>query len=183
MRRSGEVENTKRGPSARVNRRAVLLSASAASLAAANFFAKAHGLEEASAPGFTYRNDPEQVNFRQLRNHYQGKGAIGVKVFFNDVGITKITTAGLSKPAMLLIYDIPPGASEGVHTHNVGDTKVGSYDEFYYIISGQGEMQIAGERVAVKPGDHVFVPNGVAHGIENTAVDGNLKVYLTAIGR
>ena len=48
-------------------------------------------------------------------------------------------------PLLLLIYDMPPGASEGVHAHKVGDPVEGSYDEFYYIVSGRGVMEIDGE--------------------------------------
>jgi mannose-6-phosphate isomerase-like protein (cupin superfamily) len=51
------------------------------------------------------------------------------------------------------------------------------------LISGSGEMDIEGEKVPINAGDHVFIPNGVAHGIENTATDGDLKVYLVAIMR
>lgn len=59
----------------------------------------------------------------------------------------------------------------------------GSFDEFYYILSGSGEMEIDGRRVPVKAGDHIFTPNGVAHGIENTSIGENLKVYLVAMRR
>jgi mannose-6-phosphate isomerase-like protein (cupin superfamily) len=52
------------------------------------------------------------------------------------------------------------GASEGVHTHKPQDASLGSFDEFYYIVSGSGEMQIDGQKVPVRPGDHVFTPNG-----------------------
>jgi mannose-6-phosphate isomerase-like protein (cupin superfamily) len=76
-----------------------------------------------------------------------------------------------------------PGVYEGVHLHRPGDAKFGSFDEFYYIISGSGEMEIEGEKVPVTAGDHVFIPNGVAHGIENTSAEGDLKVYLLAVMR
>jgi hypothetical protein len=63
-----------------------------------------------------------------------GKGAIDVKFFFRE--------EGAPKPALILIYTIPPGAGEGVHVHKPGDAKLGSGDEFYYIISGRGEMEV-----------------------------------------
>jgi mannose-6-phosphate isomerase-like protein (cupin superfamily) len=59
----------------------------------------------------------------------------------------------------------------------------GQSDEFYYVISGSGEMEIDGEKVPVTAGDHIFTPNGVAHGIENTTAEGDLKVYLLAVKR
>jgi hypothetical protein len=59
-------------------------------------------------------------------------------------------------PALLLTYSIPPGASEGVHTHSSSDTKEGSFDEFYYIISGSSEMQIADQRIPATACDPVL---------------------------
>jgi mannose-6-phosphate isomerase-like protein (cupin superfamily) len=122
-----------------------------------------------------FSRDAEDVELMQIPAVHQGKGTLGVKFFFRD--------QQPAKPALLLIYNIPPGASEGVHTHNLGDTTTGSFDEFYYVLSGRGEMLIEGTRVPVGPGDHVFTPNGVAHGIENTSVDTDLRVYLVAMIR
>ena len=124
---------------------------------------------------YTYRNDPDHERLIEYKGVHEGKGTIEIKFIFRE--------DGAPKPALLLIYNIPPGASEGVHTHNVGDQKNGSYDEFYYILSGSGEMQIGGKRVPVTAGDHIFTPNGVAHGIENTATAADLKVYLVAMTR
>ena len=106
---------------------------------------------------------------------HEGKGAIDVKFFFRQ--------DRYAHPALLLIYDIAPGASEGVHTHRPGDTVMGSYDEFYYILSGSGVMEIDGKKLTVTAGDHIFTPNEVAHGIENTSDTVPLKVYLVAVIR
>jgi mannose-6-phosphate isomerase-like protein (cupin superfamily) len=125
--------------------------------------------------GFKFRNDPDRASVLRVPHAHEGKGTIDVKLFFQE--------ESASKPALLLIYTIPPGASEGVHTHNIGDPKMGSFDEFYYIISGRGEMQIDGKKLLVSAGDHIFTPNGAAHGIENTAHEGDLKVYLVAVTR
>jgi oxalate decarboxylase/phosphoglucose isomerase-like protein (cupin superfamily) len=122
-----------------------------------------------------FLKDCDQANVLSYPGVYEGKGAIDVKFFFRK--------EGAPEPARLLVYTIPPGASEGVHLHRPGDAKFGSFDEFYYIISGSGEMEIEGEKVPVTAGDHVFIPNGVAHGIENTSAEGDLKVYLLAVMR
>jgi mannose-6-phosphate isomerase-like protein (cupin superfamily) len=45
------------------------------------------------------------------------------------------------------------------------------------------KMQIAGDRVSVTAGDHVFTPNEVAHGIENTSESAILNVSLAAVIR
>jgi len=164
------------GPTGRLTRRTVLLSAGATSVAAVTSFKKAHGLEAASPPRqYKFRNDGDQMDLIRYPGLHEGKGAIDIKFFFRD--------DGSPKPALLLLYTIPPGASEGVHTHKPGDAKLGSFDEFYYILSGSGEMQIDGAKVPVKAGDHVFTPNGIAHGIENTSSESDLRVYLVAMMR
>jgi hypothetical protein len=122
-----------------------------------------------------FRNDPDRKDLLHCRGLHEGKGVIDVKFFFRS--------DGAPRPALLLLYAIPPGASEGVHKHQPGDSKLGSFDEFYYILSGNGEMQIDGQRVPIKRGDHIFTPNGVAHGIENTSSKKDLTVYLVAMMR
>lgn len=162
-----------------VSRRRAVVSAGTALLASVDLFKKAHGMttaEPSATPRpYTYRNDPDHERVIHYPGVHEGKGAIDIKFFFRD--------DRAPKPALLLIYNIPPGASEGVHTHNVGDAKMGSFDEFYYILSGTGEMTIDGKKVPVTAGDHLFTPNGVSHGIENTAPSGDLKVYLVAMTR
>jgi hypothetical protein len=104
-----------------------------------------------------------------------GKGSVGIKRFPFD---------GNPSPANFIIYDIPPGASEGVHVHHLDNrNNEGPYDEYYYIISGQGQMRIDGKDVPVSAGDHVHTPLDVPHGIENTHADQHLKVFLTFITR
>lgn len=142
-------------------------------------FEKAHGMtkpgsEAMSAPSYAYLKEHEGQDVTVYPNVHHGVGEIAIKYFRGE---------GTLPPDLMLIYDILPGGSEGVHTHNIGDEEMGSYDEFYYILSGEGVMEIDGERVPVKPGDHVVTPNGVAHGIANTSPDTNLKVYLTCLER
>lgn len=112
-------------------------------------------------------------DIRSYHAYHEGLGSIDVKVF--DFG-------GAPAPANFLIYDIPPGASEGVHTHNLTDPKLGAFDEYYYIIEGRGTMSIDGESVMVVEGDHIHTPLDVAHGIENSGSE-RLKVFLTYIDR
>jgi oxalate decarboxylase/phosphoglucose isomerase-like protein (cupin superfamily) len=94
-----------------------------------------------SSPSRKFLKDCDQANVLSYPSVYEGKGAIDVKFFFRK--------EGAPEPARLLIYTIPPGVSEGVHAHRPGDTKFGSFDEFYYIISGSGEMEIEGEKFPV----------------------------------
>jgi len=105
---------------------------------------------------------------------HEGEGTISLRYFRFD---------NSPAPANFVVYDMPPGSSEGVHTHQLGDSVLGSYDEYYYIVEGQGEMEIDGEIVPVKAGDHVHTPLGVAHGIRNTQKERSLRVFLTFITR
>ena len=128
----------------------------------------------AEASTLTFSKESEGDLARPYPNVHGGNGTISLRLFrFNKN----------PAPANFIIYDIPPGASEGVHTHHLGDTALGPFDEYYYIIEGQGEMQIDGKVVVVKTGDHVHTPLGVSHGISNTMSKGNLKVFLTFITR
>jgi quercetin dioxygenase-like cupin family protein len=166
-------------PAQKISRRRALLATGTALLVPAEAFRKAHGMTSAGAPPssrpYVFRNDPDHERLIAYKGVHEGKGTIDIKMFFKD--------EGAPKPALLLIYNIPPGASEGVHTHNVGDQKMGSFDEFYYIMDGSGQMQIDGKVVPVCTGDHIFTPNGVSHGIENTSSTSHLKVYLVAMIR
>lgn len=122
-----------------------------------------------------YTKEHETDGMSEIANIHYGKGIGRAKIFdFDDA----------AWPAHFMIYELPPGASEGVHTHFLDDRNgEGSFDEYYYIISGQGQMAIDDEIVAVAAGDHVHTPLEVAHGIENTHSSEDLRVFLTFIER
>lgn len=107
-----------------------------------------------------------------LSNLYGGAGTISARYFRFD---------HTPAPANFVIFDIPPGASEGVHTHPL--TGPNAYDEYYYVIDGEGEMTLDGTCVPIKTGDHVHAPLGVAHGVRNSLLDKSLRIFLTYIQR
>jgi mannose-6-phosphate isomerase-like protein (cupin superfamily) len=122
-----------------------------------------------------FSKDTETGAMKSYDAIHGGKGSVGVKRFPFE---------GNPSPANFIIYDIPPGASEGVHVHHLDNrNNEGPYDEYYYIISGQGQMKIDGKDVPVVAGDHVHTPLDVSHGIENTHPEEHLKVFLTFITR
>lgn len=122
----------------------------------------------------TFTKDDESA-MREVKAIHHGKGTTRTKWF---------RFANTPWPAHFMVYDLPPGASEGVHTHFLDDrNKEGAYDEYYYIISGQGQMEIDGAVVPVKMGDHIHTPLEVAHGVENTHATENLRVFLTFVQR
>jgi uncharacterized cupin superfamily protein len=149
-----------------LTRRGILTGAAAAAAAGAS--------RSGTAAPLPFALEAGSKDIRQFKNYHAGLGSIGMRMF--DFG-------GASAPAYFLTYDIPPGASEGVHVHNLKDPALGPFDEYYYIVEGRGRMMIDGKAVMVGPGDHVHTPLNVAHGIENVTEGQQLKVFLTYIDR
>jgi mannose-6-phosphate isomerase-like protein (cupin superfamily) len=118
--------------------------------------------------------ESDRENIRRYDNIHRGLGTVGVRLF--DFG-------GAPSPANFLIYEIPPGASEGLHVHNLIDPALGAYDEYYLILEGHGEMLLAGRTIPVGPGDHVHTPLEIEHGIANPHDGVMLRVFLTYIDR
>src|SRR5215510_13806833 len=61
---------------------------------------------------------------------------------------------------------LSPGQQTERHYHAASE-------EFYYVVAGQGEMEIDGERASVGPGDAILIPPGAWHQI--TAADSELR--------
>lgn len=123
----------------------------------------------------TYALESDTQGVIEITGIHEGKGK-GYAKFFEF--------GRASTPSYMMIYDLPPGASEGVHTHFLDNrNNEGSFDEYYYVISGRGQMEVDGEIVPVVRGDHIHTPLEVAHGIENTHPTKNLRVFLTYIKR
>jgi mannose-6-phosphate isomerase-like protein (cupin superfamily) len=53
---------------------------------------------------------------------------------------------------------LEPGQETERHYHAASE-------EFYYVVEGQGEMEMDGERAAVGPGDAILIPPGARHQI------------------
>lgn len=130
---------------------------------------------DGAGPKPVFTREVEADGMVEIAGIHQGKGTGKARLF---------RFAGQSSPAYFMIYDLPPGASEGVHVHFLDNrNKEGSFDEYYYIMSGRGQMEIDGEIVAVTKGDHIHTPLEVAHGIENTHPTEHLRVFLTFVQR
>lgn len=109
---------------------------------------------------------------QELANLYGGNGTISARYF---------RFGGAPAPANFVIFDMPPGSSEGHHTHRLdGPT---AYDEYYYVLEGEGEMTIAQTTLSIRAGDHVHTPLGVEHGVRNVHPHKNLRIFLTYIHR
>lgn len=163
-------------PPGQITRRQTFLLGASACAALAGRPARAAAMAAAGNGTQTgYAKDSEAGTMRRFDAIHAGKGSVDIKRFPFD---------GHTAPANFIIYDIPPGASEGVHVHHLDDrNKEGAFDEYYYIVSGQGQMEVDGEIIPVATGDHVHTPLDVSHGIENTHPREHLKVFLTFINR
>jgi quercetin dioxygenase-like cupin family protein len=52
-----------------------------------------------------------------------------------------------------------PGQSQAAHTH-------ASADKFYLVLSGKARMVVGHELIVAEPGDLVWCPAGVEHGVD-----------------
>src|SRR6185503_16149803 len=71
------------------------------------------------------------------------------------------------------------GASAEVHHLEITDAKLHYHqrtDEIYYVLDGQGQMQLDGQEIELHGGVVVYVPRGVKH-----KAWGNLKVLVVCI--
>jgi quercetin dioxygenase-like cupin family protein len=92
---------------------------------------------------------------------YRGDGSVGIEWYFR--ALTKL-------PTSVMLYHLEPGASEGSHFHLEGDPgscSVDSEDELYLCVAGELVMTVGDERDTLRPGDAVYVPEGVPHGVRN----------------
>ncbi len=116
----------------------------------------------------------EDAVMRTLPSMYGAPGPVGVAYY--DFGAAPA-------PAAFAVFDLPPGTGEGEHTHRTGDTPPGPFDEYYYVVAGSGEMTVDGQVVALRVGDMLHIPHGVAHGLHNTSTEQHLRVLLCFISK
>ncbi|AYF97869.1 cupin domain-containing protein [Protaetiibacter intestinalis] len=92
---------------------------------------------------------------------YRGEGRVGIEWYFREAS---------ALPTSVMLYHLEPGTSEGEHLHLEGDPascSVETQHELYLVVSGEVVMTVDGERAVLGPGDAVYVPEGVPHGVAN----------------
>jgi mannose-6-phosphate isomerase-like protein (cupin superfamily) len=67
---------------------------------------------------------------------------------------------------------VPPGSSEGVHRHP-------GIEEVYYVLQGEGQAQVNGERAPIHRGDAVPVLLNEPHAFRN---DGSQDLEFMIVG-
>jgi quercetin dioxygenase-like cupin family protein len=55
---------------------------------------------------------------------------------------------------------LEPGQSQSPHSH-------AHQDKFCLVYAGRGHFEVGGSSIEARPGDVVFMPRGVPHGVEN----------------
>lgn len=70
-----------------------------------------------------------------------------------------------------IYVEVPPGVSIGQHRHDVTN------EEYYFILSGTGEMEVDGEVIPVKAGELVRNDPGGQHGLINTG-DETIQMFV-----
>lgn len=98
---------------------------------------------------------------------HAGAGVISVTSLFDGK-----TTTGVH----VHVWELPPGATEGRHTHR-GDDPRDNWEEVYYVVSGHGVATFDDGEVRLAPGDALLVPVDVDHGLENRG-DEPLRIVL-----
>lgn len=99
------------------------------------------------------RFDSEKDDVQVYKRLYDGKSNISYKDFFADV--TRL-------PAKFQIWTIPPGGSEGRHSHE--DDYL---EEIYYVIEGEAMFMTPNGPRPLKTGEAALASPGDPHGIRN----------------
>ncbi len=68
---------------------------------------------------------------------------------------------------------IPPGASEGEHYHK-------GVEEIYYVLNGDGQVEVDGETAPIHKGDAVPIRFNEAHSLVNNG-SGDLELMVVGI--
>jgi len=71
---------------------------------------------------------------------------------------------------VITIVEMEPGGFQHLHSHKP--------EQMYYILEGQGLMNVDGEERSVQAGDCIFFPPAAVHGLKNTG-EGKLR-YISA---
>ncbi len=71
-------------------------------------------------------------------------------------------------PVAVQTWELPPGASEGMHAHDPGEQPL---DELYLVLGGTARMHVDDETYDIATGDGVLAASGTWHDVANTGPD------------
>lgn len=81
---------------------------------------------------------------------------------------------GTQLPVAVQTWRLPPGASEGMHSH---DPQAEPLEELYLVLAGRGRMHVGDTIHDIGPGDSVLAAAGVEHDLANIG-DDELRVLV-----
>jgi quercetin dioxygenase-like cupin family protein len=93
------------------------------------------------------------ASFKDYREHTPGESA----------GVGKATLFR-SEQLLLGLNALGPGAEQAVHTHQ-------GQDKFYHVLEGRGRFTVGEEVRDAGPGQVVWAPAGVPHGVRNDGAE------------
>jgi quercetin dioxygenase-like cupin family protein len=85
--------------------------------------------------------------------------------------MTFLVTGDDTKHTSMFDWTLPAGFSTGLHVHRV-------QEETFYVLDGECEWHIDGQKVRATAGTYVFIPPGVPHNIAN-ASDNPARMIMT----
>jgi quercetin dioxygenase-like cupin family protein len=92
-------------------------------------------------------------SFKDYRDHVRpGSAGVGKSTLFK------------SEHLLLGLNEIGPGAEQAVHAHE-------GQDKFYHVLEGRGRFTVGDEVREGGPGQVVWAPAGVLHGVRNDGAE------------
>ena len=82
-----------------------------------------------------------------------------------------LVTGQDTKHTSMFDWTLAPGFSTGTHVHRV-------QEETFYVLEGECEWHVSGDKIQAKPGTYLFIPPGVPHNIAN-ASDKPARMIMT----
>lgn len=78
-----------------------------------------------------------------------------------------------SQRLVLAIHHYPPGRNHGLHKHD-------TWEQAYYVISGQAAVIVGDEEKVVGPGSSAYIPPNTMHDFRNVGDETLVIVNITA---
>jgi quercetin dioxygenase-like cupin family protein len=139
-------------------------------------FKTCQGLATRRRPGITLRRLPAHRERQAWRSVMVAKAVIrmpgeGKAIILGGQPMAFLVTGEDTKHTPMFDWTVPTGFSTGLHVHRV-------QEETFYVLEGECEWEVGGQRIRATPGAYLFIPPGVPHHIGN-ASDKPARMLMT----